>query len=143
MHSQPETEALEIYRHIRTHSQDRDLSALIRELTSDCTAYAPPRHAPQQHQSMQLNHYPRRDCHQRSQLQTQPQQQPSLNTMIAPSTPVTGSSNQLPPLRSIIRNLHLPAAGSNNMQQPLPQTLSPVRPLQRRMSPMSGTSNGS
>jgi hypothetical protein len=34
MQSQPETEALEICGHIRTHSQDHDLSTLIRERVS-------------------------------------------------------------------------------------------------------------
>lgn len=143
MQSQPEIEALEVYHRVRTHPQDNDMSTLIHDARRICAATASPQQPPQHQQAPYSHQFQQRDHHQRIKPQTRPQQQRSLNTSDGPSASATGTTSQLPPLRSIIQDLHTPAASSNAKQQTTPETSSPARPAQHQISQASGMSNRS
>jgi hypothetical protein len=122
MQSRPELEAREIYRHLRTKTHAGDLSALVREDTSamsDCVLR-------QQPQQGQFYHYHQPEGkHENSQHQQPQQQLPQqelpqqqrLDAFFQCSDTATGSTHQLPPLRSIVE---VPRASVNTTKQQQP-----------------------
>jgi hypothetical protein len=141
MRSRSEPEALEIFRHVRTHPQDCDMSVLINGVRSGCAANTLSQQIPQQQRPTNPNHCQQREHHLRPQPQTQPQQQQPQNTIHEPITPTTGTLDLLPPLRSILPDLYTPAAGGNTMRQPLRQALPSTSLAQRQMSQVPYTPN--
>lgn len=110
--SRPELEAQEVYRHIRENTHASDLGAFIHEATnalSDGTLQQQQQPSKQQHRRLQHQQQSQPQQSQRKSLQQHPQQQEKdASTHLGYN--IVGSTNHLPPLRSVIE---VPTAASN------------------------------
>lgn len=156
MQSRPEPEAQDIYHRLRTETHASDLGAFTHESTSaiiDGILKQQPQ--PQQTQKDPQHRRSHQNLHLQQQLNQQSQEQQEqqltqrqtlpkpphqqdLSAFLQPGYTITESTNQLPPLRSIVE---VPTAGNNTTQQQLPQPFPPTR--YRKMSQVSAMSSGS
>lgn len=141
MQLQPESEAFEIYHRIRESVHGGYLGSLVCELRDSISAGS---WLQQQHEHCEHHQNvfrPPETTISQQQAQKQYQCQQPQGVQPGPTHSITGSVNQLPPLRSVVE---IPQASSrDSMPQPLIQLYPPAQPIQRRPIRASGMSIGS
>jgi hypothetical protein len=143
MQSKPEPEARKPYHHIRTNTHAGDLHASIHR-TTIVTSNGALRQQPQQGQSchyQQTEGNPKNLQHQQQQRQLPQQQRPKAFSQSGRTA--TGSTYQLPLLRSVVGGKEVPTASTNTTQEQHPSSQPLSLPTQRNMSRVSAMSSSS